>query len=128
MTNEQETMRTLLSRRELLKQSGFGLGMLGLAGVLADSRELLASSVVAKSANPLGVKAAHFPGRVKRVVHFFLNGGPSQVDTFDPKPTLAKFAGKPLPQSYMTERKTGGALPSPFKFKKYGQSGIEISE
>jgi hypothetical protein len=62
------------------------------------------------------------------VLHFFLNGGPSHVDTFDPKPALQKFAGQPLPQSLRTERKTGGALPSPFKFQKYGQSGIEVSE
>jgi hypothetical protein len=62
-------------------------------------------------------------------VHFFLNGGPSQVDTFDPKPALAKYAGQPLPGQYLrTERKTGAALPSPFKFSRYGQSGLEISE
>lgn len=128
MHSKQKTLPAFVSRREMLKQSGFGLGMLGLAGVLADSRELLASSAVGKPASPLAVKMSHFPGRVKRVVHFFLNGGPSQVDTFDPKPMLAKYAGKPLPQSYATERKTGGALPSPFKFRKYGQSGIEISE
>jgi hypothetical protein len=62
------------------------------------------------------------------VVHFFLNGGPSHVDTFDPKPMLQTYAGQPLPKSYTTERKTGGALPSPFKFQKYGQSGLEVSE
>jgi hypothetical protein len=63
------------------------------------------------------------------VVHFFLNGGPSHVDTFDPKPALAKYAGKPLPGEYLrTERKTGAAFPSPFKFSRYGQSGLEISE
>lgn len=128
MHSEQKNIPAFVSRREMLKQSGFGLGMLGLAGVLADSRELLANSAVGKPASPLAAKMPHFPGRVKRVVHFFLNGGPSQVDTFDPKPMLAKYAGKPLPQSYLTERKTGGALPSPFKFRKYGQSGIEISE
>ena len=61
-------------------------------------------------------------------MHFFLNGGPSQVDTFDPKPALEKFAGKPLPQSFTTERKTGSAFPSSFKFSKHGQSGIEVSE
>ena len=63
------------------------------------------------------------------MIHIFANGGPSHVDTFDPKPILAKYAGKPLPtQNLKTERKTGAALPSPFKFKKYGQSGLEISE
>ena len=77
---------------------------------------------------PLAPKAPHFPGKAKRVIHFFLNGGPSHVDTFDPKPALAKYAGKPLPETLRTERKTGGAFPSPFKFQKYGQSGIEVSE
>jgi hypothetical protein len=58
-----------------------------------------------------------------------MNGGPSQVDTFDPKPALARYAGKPLPMPNLpTERKTGAALPSPFRFQKYGQSGIEVSE
>ncbi|MBX9584331.1 MAG: DUF1501 domain-containing protein [Gemmataceae bacterium] len=109
-----------LSRRELLQRSGLGLGALGLAGVLADG------GYAAES--PLAPKAPHFPGKAKRVIHFFLNGGPSQVDTFDPKPALAKYAGKPLPNTLRTERKTGGALPSAFQFKKYGRSGLEVSE
>ena len=55
--------------------------------------------------------------------------GPSHVDTFDPKPALAKYAGQPLPnENLRTERKTGAAFPSPFKFQPYGQSGLEISE
>jgi hypothetical protein len=79
---------------------------------------------------PGGNSAAgqHFPARAKRVVHFFLNGGPSHVDTFDPKPALAKYAGQPLPETLATERKTGAAFPSPFKFRRYGQSGIEVSD
>ena len=71
----------------------------------------------------------HFPAKAKHVIHIYLNGGPSQVDTFDPKPLLKKFEGKMLPQGNLTtERKTGTALPSPFRFQKYGQSGIEVSE
>ncbi|MEO6741965.1 MAG: DUF1501 domain-containing protein [Chthoniobacteraceae bacterium] len=70
----------------------------------------------------------HFAPKAKRVIHFFLNGGPSHVDTFDPKPALLKYAGKPLPQTLLTERKTGAAFPSPFKFERYGRSGIEVSE
>ena len=128
MITNQKTTSAFVNRREMLKRSGVGLGMLGLAGVLADNEQLLAGAVSKANANPLAVKAPHFTGQVKRVVHFFLNGGPSHVDTFDPKPILEKFAGQPLPQSYATERKTGGALPSGFKFKKYGQSGIEVSE
>jgi hypothetical protein len=128
----------LLNRRELLKSTGMGLGMLGLAGVLADAGELTANGTSASStstgsaaplaANPLAARPAHFAGRAKRVVHFFLNGGPSHVDTFDPKPLLAKYAGQPIPQSFTTERKTGGALASPFQFQKYGASGLEVSE
>lgn len=111
----------LPSRREILMRSGLGLGALGLAG-------LFGQTAAAASDSPLAVKKPHFPGKAKRVVHFFLNGGPSHVDTFDPKPALARYAGKPLPTTLLTERKTGAAFPSPFKFKKYGQSGLEVSE
>src|SRR5439155_12718282 len=78
---------------------------------------------------PLAPKKPHFPGKAKRVIHLFANGGPSHVDTFDPKPALTKYAGKPLPRENLrTERKTGAAFPSPFKFQKCGESGIEVSE
>jgi hypothetical protein len=116
------TPQHLPTRRELLQRSGLGLGALGLATLLGDA------GVATAGGGPLAPKAPHFPGRAKRVIHFFLNGGPSHVDTFDPKPSLAKHAGKPLPETLRTERKTGGALPSPFKFSKYGHSGIEVSE
>ncbi|MCZ2343070.1 MAG: DUF1501 domain-containing protein [Bacteroidales bacterium] len=110
-----------LSRRDVLRRSGLGLGALGLAS-------LLPVSGAAAATGPLAAKTPHFPGKAKRVIHFFLNGGPSQVDTFDPKPALTQYAGKTLPTHLRTERKTGGAFPSPFKFQKYGQSGIEVSE
>ncbi len=111
-----------LSRRQLLLRSGMGLGALGLAGILFEEGDL------AQAANPLAPKAPHFPGTAKRVIHFFCNGGPSHVDTFDPKPALAKYAGQPLPETLRTERRTGAAFPSPFKFSRYGESGIEVSE
>jgi hypothetical protein len=79
--------------------------------------------------NPLAPKAPHFAARARRVVHLFMNGGPSHVDTFDPKPLLDKYHGKPLPSpSLRTERKTAGAMRSPFSFRRYGKSGIEVSE
>src|SRR6185503_17788728 len=79
--------------------------------------------------NPLVARAPHFAPRARRVIHFFMNGGPSQVDTFDPKPSLERYAGKPLPTGNLpTERKTGAAFPSPFKFRRCGQSGLEVSE
>jgi hypothetical protein len=112
-----------LTRRDLLRRSGIGFGLLGLAGVLADDRRLTAG------ANPLEPRKPHFPGKAKRVVHLFMNGGPSHVDTFDPKPLLDKYHGKPLSSPNLrTERKTAGALRSPFTFQRYGQSGIEVSE
>jgi len=117
---------TPLSRRELLARCGTGLGLVGLTGVLADAGEL--APPPRPVLDPLAPKAPHFPAKAKHVVHLFMNGGPSQVDTFDPKPALDKHHGKPLPTSYRTERKTGAAMRSPYKFKKYGQSGIEVSE
>ncbi len=91
-----------------------GMGTVGLAG-------LLPSAGAVESVSPLAPKAPHFRGRAKRVIHFFLNGGPSHVDTFDPKPALAKYAGQQLPsENLRTERKTGAAFPSPFKFQPYG--------
>jgi hypothetical protein len=115
-----------LTRREMLCQTGMGFAALGLVELLG-SQNLLAAQDSPLS--PLAPRAPHFPGKAKRVIHIFANGGPSHVDTFDPKPALAKYAGKPLPTPNLkTERKTGAAFPSPFKFKKYGQSGIEVSE
>jgi len=77
---------------------------------------------------PLEPKPPHFAPKAKRVIHLFMNGGPSQVDTFDPKPALAKYAGKELPFKFKTERRTGAAFPSPFEFKQHGQSGQWISD
>jgi hypothetical protein len=115
-----------LNRRDIRKRSALGLGSLGLLGVLKDDGQLRAAE--SADAGPLEAKLPHFRPRAKRVIHFFLNGGPSHVDTFDPKPMLDKHAGKPLGETLTTERKTGAAFPSPFKFKKYGQSGLPISE
>jgi hypothetical protein len=107
-----------LNRRDFLARVGMGMGALSF-GALAQGQ----------SQSPLAAHTPHFAPKAKRVIHFFLNGGPSHVDTFDPKPALAKYAGQPLPGEYLrTERKTGAAFPSPFKFTKHGQSGLEISE
>ncbi len=118
-----------LTRREMLSRSGTGFGMLGLAGVLAADGALGTEAALASPAKgALAPKQPHFAGKAQRVVHLFMNGGPSQVDTFDPKPMLDKHHGQPLPASLRTERKTGAAMRSPFKFARYGQSGIEVSE
>jgi len=128
----------LLSRRDILRQSAFGLGAVGLAGVLGSANllgntgGLLASpnaSSRESSTLPLTPRAPHFAPRATRVIHLFMNGGPSHVDTFDPKPALQKWAGKMLPiKNLRTERETGAAYPSPFTFRRYGESGIEVSE
>jgi hypothetical protein len=108
----------MFSRRDLLLRSGLGFGTLALADLLR-----------AEAPNPLAPKSPHFPAKAKRVVHLFMNGGPSQVDTFDPKPLLDKYHGWPLPTANLrTERKTGAAMRSPFPFRRYGQSGLEVSD
>jgi hypothetical protein len=113
-----------LTRRELLKACGMGFGGLAFAQLLGQT----AFADGNEAANPLAPKAPHFAPKAKRVIHLFMNGGPSQVDTFDPKPMLTKYDGKPLPIHLKTERKTGVGFGSPYKFQKYGQSGIEVSE
>src|SRR3954469_14704310 len=116
-----------LTRREFLNRCGMGLGALCLGTLLRES--LGPSAEAATYTNPLAPRGGQFPGTAKRVIHLFMNGGPSHVDTFDPKPALAKYSGKLLPmENLKTERKTGAAFPSPYKFQKYGQSGIEVSE
>lgn len=100
----------LINRREMLATFGCGMGA-------------LASRAIAAPTGP------HHTPKAKHVIYLFLNGGLSQVDSFDPKPMLTKYNGKPLPVSNLkTERRTGNAFGSPFEFKKYGQSGIEVSE
>lgn len=104
-----------------------GFGMLGLGSLLMQD-QLRADGAGGDFGNPLAPKPPMFPARAKRVIHLLANGGPSQVDTFDPKPALEKYRGQRLPLHLETERPTGIALPSPFSFQKYGQSGIEVSE
>jgi hypothetical protein len=117
---------TPLSRREMLGRVGFGLGSLGFAALAADEA---ARAAVATAANPLAAKAPHFAPKAKHVIHLFMNGGPSQVDTFDPKPMLDKYDGQRPPEAeFKTERKTGNLMKSPFKFAKHGQSGLEMSD
>jgi len=109
-----------MTRREILQRIGSGFGMVGLAPLLAEQTV---------PTGPLAVKPTHFLARAKHVIFLFLNGGPSLVDTFDPKPMLTRYDGQPLPGgSLQTERKTGNLMRSPFQFKRCGQSGIEVSE
>lgn len=107
---------TLASRRDFLTRSGLGIGGLSLAYLLQSPSQLLAGD------HPLAPKAAHFAPKAKRVIHVFLSGGPSHLDLFDPKPELVKHDGKPH------EEMRGVLFGSPFKFKPYGDSGLELSE
>jgi len=114
------------SRREILRTMGTGFGMAGLAGILQAERPSAAHEIPLA---PLAPKSPHFAPTAKHVIFLFLNGGPSQVDTFDPKPMLQKLSGQPIPSGNLkTERKTGNLLGSPFSFRRCGKSGIEISE
>src|ERR1051325_5539094 len=119
-----------LTRREFLCRCGMGMGALSLASLLGGSLNSFGGEPGQPEGfiNPLTPKSPHFPGTAKRVIHIFANGGPSHVDTFDPKPSLDKYHGQAIPLQLRTERKTGAAYKSPFKFKKYGESGIEVSE
>ncbi len=116
--------QSLFSRRELLKKSAVGFGNLALLSMLND--EVQAS----KSKDPLAPKEPHFTPRAKRVIFLFMKGGPSHMDTFDYKPQLQKYDGKPLPfdKPRVQFAPTGNLLKSPWKFKQYGESGIHVSE
>jgi hypothetical protein len=108
---------------------GTGFGTLGLASVLSEAGLLGPRTAQAAAASPLAPKAPHFPPRAKRVIFLFMNGGPSHVDTFDPKPTLEKYAGQqPAELTKNYPRSVGKLFPSPFKFQKHGAGGVEVSE
>ena len=107
-----------------------GMGSLGLAGLLGSAMTTRADGGLINPLHPKSPLGYGLPGfgKAKRVIHLFMNGGPSHVDTFDPKPSLDKWHGKEIPIHHATERKTGAAYRSPFEFQRYGQSGIEVSE
>ena len=116
-----------LSRREALRSLGNGFGMVGLASTLGEA--LLHSQSTQPLRGPLEPKTPLLPARAKHVIFLFLNGGVSQVDTFDPKPLLDKYNGKPAPGGNLkTTSKTGNLMRSPFGFKTYGESGIQVSD
>src|SRR5438874_5035262 len=120
MSTDQMTSRTAgrLTRRQMLQRTCAGFGWVGLAGVLGPQMLMAAS----------GSRAPQFAPRAKRVIFLFMNGGPSHVDTFDPKPALQKHEGEKPEGDFYRKQKNGGFMPSPFSFHKCGQSGIEVSE
>jgi hypothetical protein len=111
------------SRREMLRSSAVGFGSLALASLLGETAS-------AADDNPLAAKAPHHPARAQRVIFLFMKGGPSHVDTFDPKPLLTRDDGKPLPfdKPRVQFAPTGNLLKSPWSFRQYGESGLWVSE
>jgi len=114
----------LFTRRQMLLRTGMGFGAMSLAGVFGINpfAEGAAALAPAKVAGPLSPKQPHFPVKAKHVIHIFASGGPTHVDTWDPKPELTKYDGKSIPGQ------DGLAYGSPFKFNKSGKSGVEVSE
>jgi hypothetical protein len=119
------TTTPLLSRRTLLQNSAVGFGSLALASLLADE-----SRAAPTTANPLAAKTPHLAPRARRIIFLFMKGGPSHVDTFDPKPLLSRDDGKPLPfeKPRVQFAPTGNLLASPWKFARHGESGLWVSD
>jgi hypothetical protein len=115
-SNRMKPEEVLFSRRQFLARCGMGFGALGLASLLSEE------AIVAATGGASGGKPTHFPAKAKHVIHIFAQGAPSHIDTWDPKPLLARYEDQPLPGL------NGVAMASPFKFTKRGQSGIEVSE
>jgi hypothetical protein len=119
----------LINRRELLRRMGGGFGLVGLRSLVSSQQLRAGPESKASIVEPLAAKMPHFPARAEHVIFLFMNGGMSHVDTFDPKPLLEKYHGQPFPGGELkTERKTGNLMKSPFPFRKYGKSGIEVSD
>jgi hypothetical protein len=122
-----------MHRRDFLTCSGGGFGMLALSAMLQEQGLLAADAPDSSAPNPVAVKQPHFPARAQRIIYLFMAGGPSQVDTFDPKPELTRLHGQTLPASFGPVRTRRGVdknrlLASRRTFTRRGQAGIEISD
>src|SRR5262249_51642521 len=114
-----------LTRRQMLLRCANGFGAAALATLLQETQ----GADVPRSPDPFAPKKPHFAAKAKSVIFLFMDGGPSQVDTFDPKPVLQKYHGKPFPAKVEPTQfnNVGNTLASPWKFKQYGQSGLPVS-
>jgi hypothetical protein len=125
-------MQNNLSRRDFFSRIGNGLHGAALASLLGVDLLPAATTEGGPRMYDLKVRPPHFAPKAKAVIHLFMNGGPSQVDLFDPKPALQKYAGTPPSRDIVSEiefaDQVGSVLPSPFKFSKYGKCGMELSE
>src|SRR5262245_12043475 len=124
--------RLLQSRRNFLATGANGVGLLALASLLRDEGLLSAS---AEAPNPLSPRMPHFAPKAKNCICIYLEGAPSQIDLFDPKPKLNELHGKPLPESMtknvrfaFIQKESAVLLGSPRKFQKHGQCGMELSD
>ena len=120
--------RSMLSRRAMLRDAACGFGFLGLSSLLAEAATTGSS---AAAADPLLPRAPHFPARAKRVIFLFMHGGPSSIDTFDPKAYLDAHNGDPLPIKRplaFAAGKPGPLMKSPWTFRPGGQSGLPVSD
>src|ERR1700730_432771 len=114
------------SRRALLQRAASGFGAAALSALLCE--DAVAES--GGSADPLEARPSHFPPRAKRVIFLYMDGGPSQIDTFDPKPRLDREHGLPFKMKVQPTQfdNVGTTLKSPWKFRKRGQSGLDVSD
>src|SRR3954462_6224962 len=114
-----------LSRREMLMRCANGFGAVALASLLSESSS--ASSVIT---SPLSPRTTHFTPKARAVIFLFMDGGPSQLDTFDPKPRLDREHGRPIQvKTHPTQfNNVGNVLKSPWAFRPYGRSGIPVSD
>jgi hypothetical protein len=115
------------SRRELLRRCCGGFGGVALSSLMSEGAY---AGLIRDGNNPLSPRPTHFPARAERVIFLYMDGGPSQVDTFDPKPRLAKENGQPIGMKVPKTQfdSVGGVLASPWKFNQYGESGLWISD
>lgn len=118
----------MFTRRDWLQQAGVGFGSLALASLLSQD-----AHAADRSSNPLATATPHHPAKIKSVIFLFMYGGPSHIDLFDPKPALTKYDGQAIPvfkqdDVFMSGKTKNIAMKSPYKFAKYGQAGIDISE
>jgi hypothetical protein len=122
-----------MTRRDMLKRCGMGLGMIGLTSLLQQQGLLAAANPLGDSAlSPMAPKLPHFTPKAKRVIWLFINGGPSHMDTWEYKPALGKYHGKELEgfdkNTGFFTKEVGAIMRSPFKFSQRGQSGKMVSE
>src|SRR5437879_2645224 len=126
-----EEFKRIQSRRKFLRDSACGIGSIALASLF--EQEGRAAAADSLKANPLAPKKPLFPAKAKNVIFMFMEGGPSQIDLFDPKPALQKWHGKPLPASMTKDlrlaftKPTAAVLASPRVFTPSGQCGTEFS-